>query len=743
MPNFGKLPATEDTQINGNGKHFKLRGLGTNFGNYKTNDDIHQSISFCPVLKTIIDTPHVQRLRKLKQLGVSEVTYMNCNHNRFEHSMGVAHLAEQMLESIHRKQPQLGITPKDILCVKIAGLLHDLGHGPFSHVFDGEFPTQLEKALAQKHWLGRPFMSPSSHHHENSNHSLGSFGKSNTSISNAPSTQKKWKHEDASLMLIDSLLAHLGLRINKTSDDKLDEPLEQIGDGIDAKCFGITGNGVDGSQPLPHDRVLTSRDFIFIKECILGGPLPQDGYSVEASKEFEPPFIGRPDKYKEFLYDVVSNRHSGLDVDKIDYLARDSRRAFATAGEYDKKLIEEACVAWGKCAQPTKHKNDNDQKKPASIPVGGSPIRYQKSNDNNADGECKDDMHLMICYPEKLVQHAMRFFQQRFENHQKLYSHHNSKAAAYMVCDILLLAEPTFRISIEEEVESNDGVNNFMNGRRRIQRVPISQANLHAQAFLKLNDSILDIIGLSDCAELERARVLYNRFQARKFYKRVVQEPIVSKDCKSIDLGWHEMLWDSPESTIAEEIVKCARLNDEDKIISTDDIIIEKNEIHHGRGEDNPVNSLRFLPKSQSTKLFESPDNLPTAKAKSEKEYECAIPRAFLQRTLRIYSRSHDPSQTEFIKTCYYQYRVNLQKRCASEPRARPNDPPQDGGEGGWDEEEVHEPNVLSQSPTLAHDYNMSGAGIDDDEGDDSSGRPKKKSRGSFYHTVTSPTNNR
>ena len=99
-----------------------------------------------------------------------------------------------------------------------------------------------------------------------------------------------------------------------------------------------------------------------------------------------------------------------------------------------------------------------------------------------------------------------------------------------------------------------------------------------------------------------------------------------------------------------------ARLQNEDKIIDIDDIIIEKNTIHHGRGKDNPVNFLRFLPKSQSTKLFESPDDLPTARAKSEREYECAIPRAFLQRTLRIFSRSNDPSQTEFIKTCYYQY---------------------------------------------------------------------------------------
>lgn len=115
------------------------------------NDPIHGHVELHPLLIKIIDTPQFQRLRNLKQLGGTYFVFPGASHNRFEHCIGVGHLAGQLVQALNQRQPELLISRRDILCVQIAGLCHDLGHGPFSHMFDGQFIPKARPGITWKH----------------------------------------------------------------------------------------------------------------------------------------------------------------------------------------------------------------------------------------------------------------------------------------------------------------------------------------------------------------------------------------------------------------------------------------------------------------------------------------------------------------------------------------------------------------------------------------------------------------
>nr|XP_046253079.1 deoxynucleoside triphosphate triphosphohydrolase SAMHD1-like [Scatophagus argus] len=115
------------------------------------NDPIHGHVDLHPLLIKIMDTPQFQRLRNLKQLGGTYFVFPGASHNRFEHSIGVGYLAGRLAQALQTRQPELNISCRDILCVQIAGLCHDLGHGPFSHMFDGLFIPKARPGITWKH----------------------------------------------------------------------------------------------------------------------------------------------------------------------------------------------------------------------------------------------------------------------------------------------------------------------------------------------------------------------------------------------------------------------------------------------------------------------------------------------------------------------------------------------------------------------------------------------------------------
>uniref|UniRef100_A0A4W6BR19 HD/PDEase domain-containing protein n=1 Tax=Lates calcarifer TaxID=8187 RepID=A0A4W6BR19_LATCA len=114
------------------------------------NDPIHGHVELHPLLIKIIDTPQFQRLRNIKQLGGTYFVFPGASHNRFEHCIGVGYLAGRLVQALNERQPELLISRRDILCVQIAGLCHDLGHGPFSHMFDGMFIPRARPGVTWK-----------------------------------------------------------------------------------------------------------------------------------------------------------------------------------------------------------------------------------------------------------------------------------------------------------------------------------------------------------------------------------------------------------------------------------------------------------------------------------------------------------------------------------------------------------------------------------------------------------------
>lgn len=118
------------------------RGWTTRRRGKVINDPVHGHMYFPGVVVDAIDTPQVQRLRELKQLGTSYYVFPGASHNRFEHSLGTAHLATNMFDALRTRAAsdvRDALTGADRVAVQLAGLCHDLGHGPFSHVFDNEF----------------------------------------------------------------------------------------------------------------------------------------------------------------------------------------------------------------------------------------------------------------------------------------------------------------------------------------------------------------------------------------------------------------------------------------------------------------------------------------------------------------------------------------------------------------------------------------------------------------------------
>ena len=115
--------------------------LGEKSGGF-IKDPIHGFVRLSLTERSIIDTRPVQRLKRIRQLAGSEFVYPAANHTRFEHVIGAMHLAGILCEAL-----PVGIARSQREQLRLAALLHDIGHGPFSHVFE----PLMEKHLGKTH----------------------------------------------------------------------------------------------------------------------------------------------------------------------------------------------------------------------------------------------------------------------------------------------------------------------------------------------------------------------------------------------------------------------------------------------------------------------------------------------------------------------------------------------------------------------------------------------------------------
>lgn len=503
------------------------------------NDPVHGNICMDELCTKIIDTIQFQRLRSLKQLGACDLFYPGATHTRFEHSLGVAYLAEKMAENLRNNQPELQISDIDVLCVKIAGLCHDLGHGPYCHMFDGMFMTA---------------MNPNG----------------------------TWKHEDGSVSMLEYLLSN---------------------NHIDVLEYGMT-----------------KRDLLFVKEIIRG--------TKESDRK------GRPFE-KFYLYDIVNNSRSGLDVDKLDYFERDMKYSSSSCCT----LSFEPFILHGRVLQ-------------------AEPIVLAK--DGTEMNVTDHRTPFMICYPEKMVRDAVELFSVRFRLYQNVSKHKTVRKVEYMVTDVLKLADPFIRIKGTRTDEHPDGL------------YRISECYKDAEAFTDLQDDILSMIKRNDDPRLGPAHELLERIRNRKFYQclgktpyqrgsaidKMTSEEITKKlveiaenaKIKSMDSPIHhvdecpidddddeEDIIHSQQSLNGCQTSKQVHKHHHhlelkmEEIITEDDIIVEKLSISYGMQDKNPVGNLRFFPKNCPIDYVAKPIN--------EEMYATSLPRSFEDLAIRLFCK--------------------------------------------------------------------------------------------------------
>jgi uncharacterized protein len=115
------------------------------FSEQRIFDNIHGFISLTDFEWQLVDSPIFQRLRNIRQLGLLDYVFPGALHNRFNHSLGVMHIADRMVVSLQEKGKMNGGNSREI--IRIAALLHDVGHYPWSHIIEAAVKTDAKRRV--------------------------------------------------------------------------------------------------------------------------------------------------------------------------------------------------------------------------------------------------------------------------------------------------------------------------------------------------------------------------------------------------------------------------------------------------------------------------------------------------------------------------------------------------------------------------------------------------------------------
>ena len=223
-------------------------------------DRVHGEITLPAVAVRIAETAEFHRLDGIRQLGGGSLVSPSASRTRREHALGVCHLAGEMGRHLQRLTTSTSaerVTNDDVLCLQLAGLVHDLGHGPFSHLFE-DFMASRRRA----------------------------------------SGAEPWSHEEMGMRVFDLLLDRHDIRL---------------------------GDYFATSYTACHVAFIR----LLVRGLYLDEPWPEA--------------TGRP-ATKRFLVDIVSNKQCGIDVDKLDYLARDALSVFGASRPFDARRILHAAA---------------------------------------------------------------------------------------------------------------------------------------------------------------------------------------------------------------------------------------------------------------------------------------------------------------------------------------------------------------------------------------------------------------